>query len=98
MSAYFIAEVHWKDQTARQQYIAGFGATLEPYGGRVAFAGPAENIEGDWHPALLALLEFDTLEQARSWYNSPEYGSVRELRHRGADSKMVLMGTATGVD
>ena len=94
MSAYFLAEVDWKDQTARQQYIASFAATLAPYGGRVAFAGPAENIEGDWHPTLLALLEFDTLEQARSWYNSPEYGRVKELRHHGADSKMVLVGTA----
>ncbi|MBV9172042.1 MAG: DUF1330 domain-containing protein [Chloroflexi bacterium] len=94
MSAYLIAEVVWKDDAARQQYLAGFGRTLEPYGGRVAFAGPAENIEGDWHPALLALVEFGSLEQARAWYRSAEYATVKEFRHRGADSKIVLVGSA----
>lgn len=94
MSAYFIAEVDWKDAAARQLYLTVFGPTLEPYGGRVAFAEPAENIEGDWHPALVALVEFDSLEQAHAWYRCPEYARVKEFRHRGADSRMVLVGSA----
>ena len=93
MSAYFIAEVVWKDDAARQQYVASFGKTLEPYSGRVVAAGPAENIEGDWHPARLVLLEFDNLERAHAWYRSDEYAKVKGFRHDGADSKIVLIGS-----
>jgi uncharacterized protein (DUF1330 family) len=91
VSAYFIADVDWRDTAARDQYTASFGATLKPYGGRVVFAGPAEHIEGDWHPARVVLLEFDTAERAHAWYRSAEYASIKQFRHEGADSRMVLV-------
>jgi uncharacterized protein (DUF1330 family) len=93
VTAYFITDVAWKDDAARQQYVASFGATLRPYGGRILLAGPAEHVEGDWHPARIVVLEFDKVEQAHAWYNSPEYADVRVFRHQGADSKMVLVTT-----
>jgi uncharacterized protein (DUF1330 family) len=93
VTAFFIADVAWRDEAARQQYMASFGATLRPYGGRIVLAGPAEHIEGDWHPARVVLLEFDNVEHARAWYNSAEYENVRSFRHQGADTKMVLVAT-----
>jgi uncharacterized protein (DUF1330 family) len=92
--AYFIAEVVWKDDAARQEYVAAFGPTLEPYGGRLVLAGPAETVEGDWHPARVVLLEFDSVERARAWYDSAEYARIKALRHHGADSKIVLVASS----
>jgi uncharacterized protein (DUF1330 family) len=93
VAAYFIVDVAWRDDTARQQYVASFGATLTPYGGRVVLAGPAEVVEGDWHPDRLVLLEFDNVERAHAWYHSAEYEQLKHFRHQGADSKMVLVAT-----
>jgi uncharacterized protein (DUF1330 family) len=93
VAAYFIVDVAWRDDAARQQYVASFGDTLKPYGGRVVLAGPAEHIEGDWNPERVVLLEFVTVERAHAWYNSAEYEKVKPLRHQGADSKMILVET-----
>jgi uncharacterized protein (DUF1330 family) len=91
VAAYFIVDVAWRDDSAREQYVASFGATLRPYGGRVVLAGPGEHIEGDWHPARVVLLEFGSVESARAWYNSAEYQTIKSFRHQGADSKMILV-------
>ena len=96
MSAYFIVDVVWKDDTSRKQYLAAVGATLESYGGRVAVAGPAEQIEGNWRPELVVVLEFDSVERARAWYVCDEYEKVKPFRHQGAESKMILVGNACG--
>jgi len=92
MAAYFIVDVVWRDDTSRQQYLAAVGTTLSPYGGRVAGAGPAEQIEGDWHPELVVLLEFEDVERARAWYTCAEYEKIKPFRHQGAESKMILVG------
>jgi uncharacterized protein (DUF1330 family) len=94
MSAYYIADVDWRDDAARQQYVDSFGATLRPYGGRILVAGPAEHVEGDWHPARIVVLEFEDVEHARAWHNSAEYDNVKAFRHQGADSRMVLVTAA----
>jgi uncharacterized protein (DUF1330 family) len=94
MTAYFIADVAWKDDAAREQYVGSFGATLRPYGGRILVAGPAEHVEGDWHPARIVVLEFEDVEHAHAWYNSAEYNGVKTFRHQGADSSMVLVTAA----
>jgi uncharacterized protein (DUF1330 family) len=88
--AYVVAEVHWKDDAARAQYVAGVGPTVEAYGGRIR-VGPAESLEGDWQPGRLAFVEFDTAERARAWYDSAEYGELKALRLRASDSRTVLV-------
>ena len=90
MPAYYIAEVHWKDEAARGQYVAAVGQTVEAYGGRL-HAGPAESVEGDWQPGRLAIVEFDSAERARAWYDSAEYAELKALRLRASDSKTVLV-------
>jgi uncharacterized protein (DUF1330 family) len=93
VSAYFIGDITWRDDAARELYAASFNSTLKAYGGRVVLAGPAEHLEGDWHPARVVLLEFDNADHAHAWYDSPEYGEIKSLRQQGADSKMVLVVT-----
>jgi hypothetical protein len=42
VAAYFIVDVAWRDDSARQQYVASFFTTLNPYSGRVVLAEPGE--------------------------------------------------------
>jgi uncharacterized protein (DUF1330 family) len=93
VSAYFIGDITWRDDAAREQYTASFNSTLKAYGGRVVLAGPAEHFEGDWYPARVVLLEFDNADRARAWYHSAEYEKIKSFRLQGADSKMVLVVT-----
>ena len=48
-------------------------------------------LEGDWSPSRLVILQFDTMEQAKSWLHSTEYSGPRSLRHETAISNMVVI-------
>lgn len=89
MPAFYVAQVDWTDNSARERYVARVADTVDAFGGRL-YAGAAENVEGDWHPARVAIVEFETMEQARAWYDSPEYADLKKLRLDNSDSKAVL--------
>jgi len=47
-------------------------------------------LEGDWKPKRIVVLQFDNMERAKAWLNSPEYIEPRKLRHRTAKTRMIL--------
>ncbi|MBB5915405.1 uncharacterized protein (DUF1330 family) [Nocardia transvalensis] len=50
-----------------------------------------ETLEGDWHGDQTVILEFDSVEAARAWYNSPEYGKAKPLRQAAADTNVAII-------
>jgi uncharacterized protein (DUF1330 family) len=48
-------------------------------------------LEGDWRPKRLVLLEFEDLEAAKRWYDSPEYQEARQLREGAATLHVVAV-------
>ena len=47
-------------------------------------------LEGDWSPSRLVILEFESLEKAKAWYDSPEYRAAREVRKGTGQFRMVV--------
>ena len=89
MAAYIIALGHIDDQERFAKYLEGVAATLDPHSGKLlALEDPAEVLEGDAPFPRLVLVEFPSIDDARNWYNSPEYTAVKE--HRLASSEHVL--------
>jgi uncharacterized protein (DUF1330 family) len=92
VAGYVIAEVDVTDPQAYEEYRKLVPATVERYGGRfVVRGGAVEPLEGGWQPKRLVVIEFDSLEQARNWYRSPEYAPAMALRHEAASSRVVLV-------
>lgn len=92
MTAYVIVDIDVKDALTYKEYAGLAPATVEAYGGKyLARAGRTETFEGDWAPSRLVILQFESLERARQWLDSPEYKDIKELRHRAAESKMVAI-------
>jgi uncharacterized protein (DUF1330 family) len=48
-------------------------------------------LEGSWQPRRLVILEFPSVEQARAWWESPEYAPAKAIRQRCADTEMLLI-------
>jgi uncharacterized protein (DUF1330 family) len=55
------------------------GATI------LAFDSNVEQIEGTWHGTQTVLLEFESVDAAREWYNSDAYQEAAKLRQKAAD-------------
>jgi uncharacterized protein (DUF1330 family) len=94
MAAYIVAQLDVKNTNWQAEYGPKAGALVQKHGGRIlAGAGAAlERLEGAAPlPSVLFLLEFPSLEQARAWYNDPEYGPMITLRQTGADANIVVV-------
>ena len=92
MAGYVIVQVDIKDPNRFAQYKDMVPPTLEVYGGRyLVRGGDLECFEGQWDPKRLVIIEFDSVEKARAWWQSDEYAPAKKLREQSADSKLVIV-------
>jgi uncharacterized protein (DUF1330 family) len=93
MSTFLITEVTVIDDGWTEEYRSTVPKLVEKHGGKYLALGTGfEKIEGsrvlpDW----MVVLEFPTAEQARSFYNDPEYAPLIKLRQSGASAEITLM-------
>ena len=92
MSAFVITDVEITDANLYGQFFERVTSTVEAHGGKfVARGGTLEVILGEWSPKRLAILEFDSLEQIRTWLASPEYTALDDIRSRSSKINMVIV-------
>jgi uncharacterized protein (DUF1330 family) len=92
MTAYVILHITITDPKQFEEYRQLAPATIEAYGGRyLARGGTAESLEGDWKPNRIVILEFDSMDKAKAWMDSPEYREARAMRHRAATSRTIVV-------
>jgi uncharacterized protein (DUF1330 family) len=97
MPAYVIVDIEVTDPELYEEYKRLAPPLVALYGGKyLARGGRVEVLEGDWDPNRLVILEFETIEQARKWLESPEYATARRLRHRTTRSNMVVVEGLAG--
>ena len=91
MTAYVIVDIDVKDKDAYAEYMKLSPTSIAAYGGRfLARGGRTERLEGEWTPKRLVILEFETVERARQWEDSPECAPAKAIRQRTANSNMVV--------
>jgi uncharacterized protein (DUF1330 family) len=91
MPAYVVVNVTVRDPQRYEEYKRLASPTVSAYGGRyVARGGPVDVREGAWAPSRLVILEFPSVEQARAWWDSPEYAPAKAVRQSCADTQLVI--------
>ena len=94
--AYLIAAVDVTDPVRYEQYKKLSSAAIETHGAQIcARGGHIEVLEGDWAPERLVVLKFGSVEAARAFSASPEYGQARAVRAGAASMRMIVV---EGVD
>jgi uncharacterized protein (DUF1330 family) len=92
MSAYLVVEVDVKDPERYADYRTMVPPTLELYGGKFLVRGGAvETLEGNWEPSRVVVIEFDSVQMAKRWWDSDEYREARNLRQATAETKMIVV-------
>jgi uncharacterized protein (DUF1330 family) len=95
--AYVIAEVAPRpareaDPAAMARYNAEAPKTIAAFNGRyLVISNKARAVEGDPPKGTLVVLAFDSLEQARGWYNSPAYKAIRPFRQNSTLTRMLIV-------
>jgi len=92
MSAYVVVDIDVFNPEEYQEYIKLAPAAVAACGGKyLARGAKAEVLEGSWVPKRLVILEFESVEKAKAWLESPEYQPARQMRHRTARTNMVVI-------
>ncbi len=92
MPAYVIVETDIHDPEQYEHYKAASPGAVAAGGGRfLVRGGELSVLEGDWKPKRLVVLEFEDLEAAKRWYDSPAYQEAIRLREGAANLRMVAV-------
>mgnify|MGYP006363831361 FL=1 len=90
--AYVIAQAAVTNPEQYEGYKALAGAAVAKYGGKYIVRGGATHLlEGDWAASRLVILEFESVEQAQRFYDSPEYQAARQQRQGAAQMNMLVV-------
>lgn len=80
-SAYFIFDVVIHDEAALKPYLDNVAASYKAFGGkRIVMGGECQTIEGNAPAGHLVILQFDNIEQAQAWHDSPAYQAILPFR------------------
>ena len=91
MAAYLIGDVEVIDAAGYDVYRQQVPATIAAYGGRyLARGGAIETLEGGWAPQRCVILEFPSMAQLKTWWDSPEYVPLRAIRERTTHSRIIV--------
>ena len=92
MSAYLVAHLTVTDPDALEAYRAAVPEVIARFGGRYLVRGGAvETLEGEWRVPRLVIVAFDSMAQAKRFYESPDYQEILPLRLAAAEGDVVLV-------
>ena len=92
MAAYLVVDIGISNATQFEEYKKLAPAAIAKYGGRYLIRGGAyEVLEGSWKPERVTIVEFDSMEKGKEFYNSPEYQTAIKARAGAANFKALLV-------
>lgn len=81
-----------RDPEGMNAYFGAAAPTIfESGAGVLAVDAQPEVLEGEWHGDQTVILEFESVDAARAWYESAGYQAAKPLRHAAADCNAVIV-------
>ena len=92
MSYYLMASIAVKDWDEYAKYQDGFLDVFAKYKGEIlAVSDEPTVVEGEWPFSRAVIIRFPDAEEARRWYESPEYKRIAEHRWRASTASIVAL-------
>ncbi len=88
---YLIAHIRVHDAEAFEEFKKMSGPAIADYGGTVLVRNPGpDHREGDLR-GLTIVIEFESIEAARAFYESDAYTAARRVRETAAHTDLMLV-------
>lgn len=92
MPAYVIVEISITDPEQYEAYKKLTPASIAAFDGKfIVRGGKTITMEGDWQPERIVVLEFPSVGRAQQWWHSGQYEKAKEIRHRSASTRMIIV-------
>jgi len=91
LPGYAVAEVDVTDPATFQKYAEKAPGTIAASGGHyIIRGGKSVSIEGE-PPKRFVVIQFDSVEKAKAWEDSPAYDAIKPIRHSSAKSRVFII-------
>ena len=88
---YLMANLRVQDQEIFKEFSSVAVPLIEKFGGKLLARGPhADRHEGDVS-GVVTLIEFDSKEDAESFYFSDDYKAAKAIRDKGVDTDLMII-------
>ena len=89
---YLIVRINISDTELFQQYPPLSTKAVEKFGGKYLIrGGKFEVVEGNWPVERTTVVEFESFDKAKEFYNSLEYQDAKKVRQESAESDFILI-------
>ncbi len=92
MSAYIVIRVDIRDREKYGQYMRHTPRIVNQFGGRfIVRGGETETLEGEEETLRMVVIEFPSMDAAKTFYKSKAYQEVKQLREGGGDAQFIAV-------
>ena len=92
MKAYIVVQINVNNHENYKEYLKNVTPIAKNYGGNyIVRAGNFEIMEGNWDYKRNVVIEFPSLENAKEFYNCPEYQPIKKIRLNNAENNLIII-------
>jgi uncharacterized protein (DUF1330 family) len=88
---YLVAHLRVHDQEGFENFRQMAGPTIAEYGGKVLVREPNPDVREGKNLGIALIIEFESIETARQFYESKKYQSAKAVRELAADTHLILV-------
>ena len=95
MPAYLIADIDITNPEGYAAYRPMAAESVTRHGGRfVARGGTIVPLEGGWDPKRVVIIEFPSLDAAKTFYHSDDYQAALKVRLENSTGRVIIVDGA----
>ena len=88
---YLVAHIRVHDKEGFEKFKEMSGPTISEYGGKVLVRNRSPDVREGSDSGVVIVIEFESIEGARKFYESDKYTEARAVRELAADTDLILV-------
>ncbi|MDA9020392.1 DUF1330 domain-containing protein [Flavimaricola sp.] len=88
---YLVAHIRVHDKDAFEEFKQLSGAAIKAYNGKVLVRNPSPDYREGSAEGLAIVIEFESIDAARAFYESDAYMEARSVREKISDTDLILV-------
>ena len=87
---YIVADIHVRDKEGFEKFREMAKPIVEEYGAKVLVRTPNAEAREVKKPGVVVVFEFESIDQARKFYESEAYQAAKAVRDKACDTDLFL--------
>lgn len=88
---YLVAHIQVHEKERFKKFVEMSGPVISEYGGKVLVRNPNPEVREGSNSGVAIVIEFESIENARKFYESDKYTEARAVRESAADTDLILV-------